>query len=96
MEVGHGCAQVVLVRFDQLTDLVDRRPWVTRPFPDLAQSSSDATGALDHMGYTGAEDGEPREGPVWQWSCLTHARVRAPEQGACPRCGKRMFPVVDE
>ena len=79
-----------------LADLVEREPWVTEPFPVLEPGDAAASGALGALGYTGGDEGEaPPSGPAWRYTCMTHGKLREAGPGACPRCGKKLFPVAD-
>ena len=79
-----------------LDDLIERDPWVTRPFPEEGGGAETVTDALGALGYGGGDEDEgSASGPQWRYTCRTHIKLREPEPGSCPRCGKRMFPIAD-
>ncbi|MDA1266570.1 MAG: sulfatase [Planctomycetota bacterium] len=94
LEAHNVIADHPLVVARLLDQLVQRSPWITAPFPVTGDGASGAEGALGALGYAtgGGEDGT--EALQWAWTCATHFQVREPSAGACPRCGKKMFPVA--
>lgn len=66
---------------DLLSDLAERNPWVTAPFPVTGAGDSGAgADALSSLGYSAADVEGSGD---WWWTCPEHTGVRAERRGRC-------------
>ena len=71
-----------------LRALAALEPWRVEPF-EGGGSGDDVQAMLEALGY---QEAPAQAGPRWVWTCIDHGSVRAPDAGACERCGEVLIP----
>lgn len=93
-EAVNRYADEAAVRDRLLRELARRAPWVSQPFPESGEDTTDAQAALAALGYAESEGGDAPGADAWEWVCVEHADEVAPAPRACSRCGEPRLPRI--